>query len=51
MDSLMLRASNSATDAPGTLIAHFAGADAGSLPVPVMIVPGSLTAEQIDRLS
>ena len=37
--------------APGPLIAHFAGADAGSLPVPVMIVPGSLTPEAIDRLS
>ena len=40
-----------ATGAPGPLIAHFAGADAGALPVPVMIVPGSLTPEQIDRLS
>ena len=51
MDSPMLRASNSATGVPGTLIAHFTGADAGALPVPVMIVPGSLTPEQIDRLS
>ncbi|WP_419809975.1 universal stress protein [Sphingomonas sp.] len=40
-----------ATGAPGPLITHFAGTDAGALPVPVMIVPGSLTAEQIDRLS
>jgi hypothetical protein len=40
-----------ASGAPGPLIAHFAGADAGALPVPVMIVPGSLTAEEIDRLS
>ena len=40
-----------ATGAPGPLIAHFAGADAGALPVPVMIVPGSLTPEEIDRLS
>lgn len=40
-----------ATGAPGPLIAHFAGTDAGALPVPVMIVPGSLTPEQIDRLS
>ena len=37
--------------APGPLVAHFAGNDAGALPVPVMIVPGSLTPEQIDRLS
>ena len=40
-----------ATGAPGTLIAHFAGTDAGTLPVPVMIIPGSLTREAIDRLS
>ncbi len=40
-----------ATGAPGPLVAHFAGADAGALPVPVMIVPGSLTRDDIDRLS
>lgn len=40
-----------ATGAPGALISHFAGADAGGLPVPVMIVPGSLTRPDIDRLS
>jgi nucleotide-binding universal stress UspA family protein len=36
---------------PGPLVSHFAGADAGKLPVPVMIVPGSLSVEQLDRLS
>jgi len=40
-----------AAGAPGKLVAHFAGVDAGALPVPVMIVPGSLTPEAIDRLS
>ncbi|HEX8553132.1 MAG TPA: universal stress protein [Sphingomonas sp.] len=40
-----------ASGAPGALVAHFAGTDAGALPVPVMIVPGSLTLEAIDRLS
>jgi nucleotide-binding universal stress UspA family protein len=40
-----------ASGPPGPLIAHFAGADAGALPVPVMIVPGSLTAEALDRVS
>ncbi|SEN34519.1 Nucleotide-binding universal stress protein, UspA family [Sphingomonas gellani] len=40
-----------ASGAPGPLVTHFAGADAGALPVPVMIVPGSLTPEAIDRLS
>lgn len=37
--------------APGQLVTHFTGTDAGTLPVPVMIVPGSLTREAIDRLS
>ena len=36
---------------PGPLVAHFAGADAGKLQVPIMIVPGSLDREAIDRLS
>ena len=36
--------------APGPLVTHFAGVDAGRLPVPVMIVPGGLTVEQLDRL-
>lgn len=40
-----------ASGAPGELVTHFAGTDAGALPVPLMIIPGSLTAEQIDRLS
>ena len=40
-----------ASGAPGTLVSHFAGTDAGALPVPVMIIPGSLTREAIDRLS
>ena len=40
-----------ASGAPGALVAHFAGADAGALPIPVMIIPGSLSPQQIDRLS
>lgn len=40
-----------ATGAPGPLVSHFSGNDAGSLPCPVMIIPGSLSREAIDRLS
>ena len=40
-----------AEGAPGPLVAHFAGAGAGKLPCPVMVVPGSLTDEALDRLS
>ena len=36
---------------PGKLVSHFAGTDAGQLPCPLMIVPGSLDDEAIDRLS
>lgn len=40
-----------ASGPPGPLVSHFAGTDAGTLPVPVMIIPGSLDREAIDRLS
>ena len=40
-----------ASGAPGPLIAHFAGSDAGTLSVPIMIIPGGLAPEAIDRLS
>ena len=36
---------------PGPLIAHFAGAAAGTLPCPLVIVPGSLSDEALDRLA
>ncbi len=36
---------------PGPLVAHFAGQDSGSLPCPVMIIPGGLDRETIERLS
>ena len=36
---------------PGTLVQHFAGHDMGGLAVPLMIVPGSLDRETIDKLS
>ena len=40
-----------AADGPGPLIQHFAGAAAGTLPCPLMIVPGGLDAAALDRLS
>jgi nucleotide-binding universal stress UspA family protein len=40
-----------ASGPPGPMVAHFTGADAGSFSVPVMIIPGSLDVEAIDRLS
>lgn len=40
-----------AKGAPGPLVTHFAGNDAGTLPCPVMIIPGSLSRDDIERLS
>lgn len=39
------------TGNPGPLVSYFAGADSGTLPCPVMIIPGSLTPEALDRMS
>jgi len=36
---------------PGPLVVHFTGHDAGQLPCPVMIIPGSLTDERLEQLS
>ena len=36
---------------PGPLVAHFSGAVAGTLPCPLIIVPGGLSDEALDRLS
>ena len=40
-----------ASGAPGPLVSHFTGNDAGTLRCPVMIIPGSLSPEDVDRLS
>lgn len=36
---------------PGPLVSHFTGSHAGQLPCPVFVVPGSLSEEDIERLS
>jgi nucleotide-binding universal stress UspA family protein len=36
---------------PGPLVAHFAGNDAGLLPCPLMIIPGSIGDERLEQLS
>lgn len=40
-----------AVGSPGPLVSHFAGADSGRLSCPIMVVPGSLSNEALDRLS
>jgi nucleotide-binding universal stress UspA family protein len=49
IDALVLGAA--AQGAPGPLIAHFTGVNAGTLPCPVMVIPGSLSDERLDALS
>ena len=36
---------------PGVLVANFCGNDAGKLPCPVMLIPGSLSDERLEQLS
>ena len=36
---------------PGPLVTTFSGTDSGKLPVPVMIIPGSLADERLEQLS
>jgi len=36
---------------PGPLVADFTGTDAGKLPCPVMIIPGSLSEDRLEELS
>lgn len=37
--------------APGPLVAHFTGQDAGRLPCPVMVIPGGIEMERLEALS
>jgi nucleotide-binding universal stress UspA family protein len=36
---------------PGILVSNFCGTDAGKLPCPVMLIPGSLSDERLEQLS
>lgn len=50
-DTAALVLGAAAKGSPGELIAHFTGVDSGTLPCPVMVIPGSLDREAIERLS
>ena len=49
IDALVLGAAPSGH--PGPVVANFTGNDAGKLPCPVMIIPGSMSDEQLENLS
>lgn len=49
--SVLVLAAGTGKEGPGPLIAHLAGKGVNTLRVPVTIVPGTLTDEQIDALT
>jgi nucleotide-binding universal stress UspA family protein len=49
--SILVLAAGTAKEGPGPLVSSFAGQAAGTHPIPVTIVPGSLSDEAIDLLA
>lgn len=49
--SFLVLAAASGKEGPGPLVQQIAGGGAGKFPVPVVIVPGDLSDEQIDALA
>ncbi len=50
-DIAALVLATAASGAPGPLVTHFTGHDAGKLPCPVMLVPGGIDIDRLDALS
>jgi nucleotide-binding universal stress UspA family protein len=49
--SFLVLAAGTGTEGPGPLVSNLVGKAAGTFPVPVVIVPGGLTDEEIDALA
>lgn len=49
--SFLVLAAGTSTEGPGPLVSILVGKAAGTFPIPVVIVPGSLTDEEIDALA
>ncbi|QRM29579.1 universal stress protein [Microvirga sp. VF16] len=49
--SFLVLAAGSAKEGPGPLVSTLAGRSAASFPIPIVIVPGGLTDEEIDALA
>ncbi|MFK7866627.1 MAG: universal stress protein [Alphaproteobacteria bacterium] len=43
--------SNNKTDGQGPILNHFLGRNGNALPVPITVIPGDLSFEQIDRIA
>ena len=49
--SFLVLAAGTGTEGPGPLVSTIAGKSASTFPIPVVIVPGGLTDEEIDALA
>ncbi|MHA1539649.1 MAG: universal stress protein [Alphaproteobacteria bacterium] len=49
--SMLVLGAATDSDGPGSLVSHFAGKISGKLRIPVMIVPGNLSDDQINMLA
>jgi len=49
--SILVLAAGTSKEGPGPLVTGFAGQSAGNNPIPVTIVPGSLSDAEIDALA
>ena len=49
--SILVLASSAAKEGPGPLVSLFAGPQAAAFPIPVTIVPGRLSDEEIDAMA
>jgi nucleotide-binding universal stress UspA family protein len=49
--SFLVLAAGTSSEGPGPLVSNLVGKAAGTFPIPVVIVPGSLTDEEIDALA
>ncbi|SCA57229.1 conserved hypothetical protein [Candidatus Terasakiella magnetica] len=49
--SLLVLAAADSTDGPGPLVSSLTGDMVGGLPVPITVVPGTLSDEDIDRIT
>lgn len=49
--SILVLAAGTSKEGPGPLVSLIAGPAAGAYPIPVTVVPGSLTDEQVDALA
>jgi nucleotide-binding universal stress UspA family protein len=49
--AILVLAAATGTEGPGPLVSNLAGKGSGTFPIPITIVPGNLTDEEIDRLA